>query len=396
MRIALIQMKPSAARPLAPDLQLRENFKENMALAFKKIREAKTQGAEIAVLPELFCFDYDCFFGAMPSISNIYSALPIPGRSLSSLAKELSICIFASAPGWDRKKNLRLFSICFTPQGVVGTGSKLALYSENEAGRFNEAKYFVPSRGTCSTFGTASYAGIMACSGSDFIAAPPDWLKLSEDLRCVLALSSLDPASNPGQRQKMFSRLAKERKCYVAVVAPAKNERDVPYAAHSMVISPDGRLICWVGSEETTLYCDLDLNARSSGGIKKEAAQTSSPAPDRKQTDRKPAPSHRTAPLFDPQFLPIYEVIKRIPFGNVTTFGVISKMTGFDPQTVSYAASSCRDPSIPCHRVVNYYGNTKTAGDSFALGDQRAMLQAEGIPLTPDGDVPSSYIIYYY
>uniref|UniRef100_UPI003FA73072 MGMT family protein n=1 Tax=Oscillibacter sp. TaxID=1945593 RepID=UPI003FA73072 len=54
---------------------------------------------------------------------------------------------------------------------------------------------------------------------------------------------------------------------------------------------------------------------------------------------------------------------------------------------VGYALADCRDPGLPCHRVVDRFGGTKAAFDAHAPGTQRALLEAEGVVFRPDGTV---------
>ncbi len=89
-------------------------------------------------------------------------------------------------------------------------------------------------------------------------------------------------------------------------------------------------------------------------------------------------------------FEKIYEVVKQIPKGKVTTYGRVAAMAG-NPhwsQVVGYALHVNPKPGvIPCHRVVNREGKT---AEAFAFGGgetQRALLEKEGIIFEPDGTV---------
>ena len=42
---------------------------------------------------------------------------------------------------------------------------------------------------------------------------------------------------------------------------------------------------------------------------------------------------------------------------------------------------------MPCPRVVDRFGGTKAAFDTFAPGTQRALLEAEGVAFRLDGTV---------
>ncbi len=84
-----------------------------------------------------------------------------------------------------------------------------------------------------------------------------------------------------------------------------------------------------------------------------------------------------------------YDIVRRIPAGKVATYGQIARLAGMPrcSRTVGYAMSGCHDSSVPCHRVVDRFGGTKTCFDTYAPGTQRAMLEAEGVIFREDGTV---------
>ena len=90
-----------------------------------------------------------------------------------------------------------------------------------------------------------------------------------------------------------------------------------------------------------------------------------------------------------PVFEAFYQVVRAIPAGKVATYGQVARLAGMPrcARTVGYAMASCRDPSVPCYRVVDRFGGTKACFDTFAPGTQRALLEAEGVLFRPDGTV---------
>ena len=88
-------------------------------------------------------------------------------------------------------------------------------------------------------------------------------------------------------------------------------------------------------------------------------------------------------------FQEICDLVRQIPPGQAATYGQIARLLGMPrgARVVGYAMSACRDPAVPCHRVVDRFGGTKTAFDRLAPGTQRALLEAEGVPFRPDGTV---------
>ena len=83
------------------------------------------------------------------------------------------------------------------------------------------------------------------------------------------------------------------------------------------------------------------------------------------------------------------DIVRRIPAGKVATYGQIARLAGMPrcARTVGYAMAGCQDPAVPCHRVVDRFGGTKAAFDTWAPGTQRALLEAEGVVFRPDGTV---------
>ena len=89
-------------------------------------------------------------------------------------------------------------------------------------------------------------------------------------------------------------------------------------------------------------------------------------------------------------FNKIYEIVKKIPKGNVATYGQVAAYAGNPSwsRVVGFALHVNPSPgSIPCHRVVNRFGEVSSA---FAFGGenmQRSMLADEGIEFLADGKI---------
>ena len=81
-------------------------------------------------------------------------------------------------------------------------------------------------------------------------------------------------------------------------------------------------------------------------------------------------------------FRQVYEVVKQIPCGKVTTYGTIARLVGKPraSRQVGWALHVNPEPFVtPCHRVVNREGKLSGA---FAFGGknvQRDLLAKEGV-----------------
>lgn len=94
----------------------------------------------------------------------------------------------------------------------------------------------------------------------------------------------------------------------------------------------------------------------------------------------------------------VYEVVRRIPRGRVTSYGQVALLCG-NPRAaraVGWALHQNPYPGeIPCHRVVNRQGRL---APEFAFGgdqEQRRLLEEEQVPFLPDGRVDLSKVFWY-
>jgi len=88
-------------------------------------------------------------------------------------------------------------------------------------------------------------------------------------------------------------------------------------------------------------------------------------------------------------FQRVWEIVRKIPRGRVTTYGQIALMLG-NPRmsrVVGYALRRSKG-DLPWHRVVNREGRFSVEAVFPGGGElQRAMLLEEGVPFTEDGRV---------
>lgn len=97
-------------------------------------------------------------------------------------------------------------------------------------------------------------------------------------------------------------------------------------------------------------------------------------------------------------FALIYEVVKKIPVGKVTTYGQIAHLIGSPhfSQVVGFALHANPDQStIPCHRVVNRFGGLAQAFAFGGINEQRILLEKEGITFLDDDNVDLKKHMWY-
>jgi methylated-DNA-protein-cysteine methyltransferase related protein len=84
----------------------------------------------------------------------------------------------------------------------------------------------------------------------------------------------------------------------------------------------------------------------------------------------------------------VYALVRRVPFGKVTTYGTIAQAlgTGLSARMVGYAMHVC-PKDVPAHRVVNRFG-ALTGRLHFGHPDlMRELLEDEGVTFLDDETV---------
>lgn len=84
----------------------------------------------------------------------------------------------------------------------------------------------------------------------------------------------------------------------------------------------------------------------------------------------------------------IYEVVKQVPWGKVTTYGAVAQIVGAgcDARLVGYAMAGVSDPEVPWQRVINAQGKiSPRAGRGAEI--QRKRLEAEGVEFDERGRI---------
>lgn len=90
----------------------------------------------------------------------------------------------------------------------------------------------------------------------------------------------------------------------------------------------------------------------------------------------------------------VFDIVCAIPRGKVATYGQIAAMLG-RPQSARYVGFALHanprpgmDPdSIPCHRVVFKDGSLAPGFAFGGPGEQRRLLEAEGVPFADETHV---------
>jgi methylated-DNA-protein-cysteine methyltransferase-like protein len=85
----------------------------------------------------------------------------------------------------------------------------------------------------------------------------------------------------------------------------------------------------------------------------------------------------------------VYEIVAKIPYGKVATYGDIAEACGIrsSARTVGWALNGAKESGLPCHRVVNRFG-ALTGRLHFGSYDlMEELLRSEGVEFDKNGCV---------
>ena len=246
MRAALIQMTVTADKRL------------NIQSACGKIREAAQNGADIAVLPEMFCCPYDnsCFAAYGEPEGGQAQA------SLSALAAELGIYIVGGSLPELAEDRIYNTSYVYGPDGrQIARHRKAHLFDIDVQGgqRFRESDTLSPGN-AITTFET-DFGTMGLCICFD--------LRFEELARCMclrgakvlFVPAAFNMTTGPAHWELLFRQRAVDNQCFTVGVSPARDET-ASYVAYgnSIAVDPWGTVLERAGAEETTLNVELDLS----------------------------------------------------------------------------------------------------------------------------------------
>lgn len=83
----------------------------------------------------------------------------------------------------------------------------------------------------------------------------------------------------------------------------------------------------------------------------------------------------------------VYALARQIPRGRVATYGQLAFLAGSPRASRVVGGAMRRCPAgagVPCHRVVGRDGRLAPEGAFGPLDEQRLLLEAEGVEITPD------------
>jgi len=246
MKIALVQMNISTDKP------------ENLAHAENLVGEAATCGADLVMLPEMFC----CEYSNNAFIQNREPAGGLTWRMLSHAAAENAVWLIGgSFPEADGERTYNT-SFVFDRSGRQAAFHRKAhLFDIDVAGgqHFRESQTF--TAGNEITLFDTEYGKMGLCVCFDIRFPELSRLMALEGAGVIHCPASFNMTTGPAHWELLFRSRAVENQVFTAGCASARDVNG-PYVSYgnSIVVSPWGDIIAGAGAEEAIIYADLDLD----------------------------------------------------------------------------------------------------------------------------------------
>ncbi|MDO5111265.1 MAG: carbon-nitrogen hydrolase family protein [Clostridia bacterium] len=250
MRAALIQCLVSGDK---------ERDVQNAAA---RIAEAAKNGAQLVMLPEMFCCPYTnrCFAAyAEPVGGSIYTAM-------QQAAADNGVVLVAGSFPERRGDKIYNTAFAFDETGAqLARHRKMHLFDIDVAGgqSFKESK----------TFTAGDEVTVFDCSLGRFGICVCFDMRFPELSRCmtlrgaqaILVPAAFNMTTGPAHWELMFRQRAVDNQLFTLGCSPARDEKG-EYVAYgnSIVCSPWGTVVARAGAKETILYADLDLGDNES------------------------------------------------------------------------------------------------------------------------------------
>lgn len=245
LRLAMIQM------------EVTENKRKNISTAQEMLRQATEKGAQMAVLPEMFCCPYNT------------KSFPVYGepeggpcwQAMSEAARENKLYLVAgSMPEFEEGRCYNT-SYIFGPDGQqIGKHRKMHLFDiDIEGGQHFQESDTLSAGDQATVFDTAfGKIGVAICY--DFRFPELARLMVLDGARILIVPAAFNMTTGPRHWQLMFRSRAVDNQAFTIGVAPARNPRAsyVSYA-HSIAVSPWGHVIKQMGIDPGIEIVELDL-----------------------------------------------------------------------------------------------------------------------------------------
>ena len=245
MRVAMLQMN------VAHDKQ------KNLERARQMLEQAKRDGAELAVLPEMFCCPYSNRFFRSYGEEEGGPAW----QALSGMAREFSFYLVAGSMPELKDGQVYNTAYVFDRTGQqIAKHRKAHLFDIDVEGgqRFQESETLSP--GDQITVFDTEFGRLGLCICFDFRFQEMAKAMADRGAQLIIVPAAFNMTTGPAHWELMFRQRAVDNQVFTLGTAPARNEEEeyVSYG-NSILVDPWGTVLARAGAGEELLLADIDL-----------------------------------------------------------------------------------------------------------------------------------------
>ncbi len=245
MKIALLQL------PIGLDKE------QNVQNACTQVEKAASQGADIVVLPEMFCCPY-----ANKYFRSFGEEAGGPAQvAMSALAKRLGIVLVAGSLPELEDGRIYNTSFVYDANGEqIARHRKVHLFDVclKNGQKFKESETIAAGQ-SITTFDTA-FGKMGLCICFDIRFEELVRLMVLEGAKCIFVPAAFNMTTGPAHWELVFRQRAVDNQAFLFGVSPARDEK-APYVAYgnTLAVNPWGEVLGRCGAEEAVLLVDVDL-----------------------------------------------------------------------------------------------------------------------------------------
>ena len=236
-----------------------DNKDQNIQNAVSMLQTASNNGAQVALLPEMFNCPYDS------SLFSHYSETMETGFTISEISSSAkSLSMYIAAGSIPERNEDKLFNTCFVFNNkgqIIGRHRKTHLFDIDIPSKITFKESDSLSAGNEITIVDTEYCkiGIAICYDIRF----PEFIRMAalKDAKLLLLPASFNMTTGPAHWELLMRARALDNQLYVAAASPARNENS-SYVAYgnSILVDPWGSVISKADKEEKIIYGDIDLD----------------------------------------------------------------------------------------------------------------------------------------
>ncbi|HUT17148.1 MAG TPA: carbon-nitrogen hydrolase family protein, partial [Acidobacteriota bacterium] len=246
-------MKSKIKLALAQTSCKRENKSENLLKIEKLTLEAKQQGADLIIFPEMSLTGYVL----LDQVYELAETIPGPStQKIEALAKKTRMHIIFGMPELSEKARATVFNtaVCVGPLGLVGKYRKMYLPTHSV---FEEKRYFRPGYEASAFQTELGNIGLTICYDVFF----PEIYRLTrlKGAQLIICISA-SPAVRRNYFEILTSARALENTAFLAYVNLAGVEDGLQFWGGSRLVGPTGDVLAKAKyDEEDFVICEVDF-----------------------------------------------------------------------------------------------------------------------------------------